>query len=484
MKSHALIPTLLAFSFAGCAGDPDSPARRQQLPPAPRTDAGLTDSGLSDAGAARPDPTLSVSCTHQRSDVYAARAEPFGSAQFGEIVACATEGSISADQARQRLAAVDASFAVDSGAWVYLIAYRTERTNGTPGIASARLFVPDSPRTGPRPIAVVAHGTAGLADRCAPSTLPVAENTAEMALPWVAAGLLTVMPDYAGLGTEGIQGYGNNSDTAHSVLDAARAALRSVPEGSVDSSMILAGHSQGGGAVLASQALARAYAPELPVRAAISIAGGIVDGTLLQGARFPSLPIGGAGGAGRAILSLSLYADAANALGLEQGGLPFAPGIRAHVTSAIDNLCVFQLVTDLASPAPDYSIPETLGDLMDPVFREDVVRCVADSTTCGVSGPYVARQQSNRVSPDSSGGPVLMISGHDDELQPPGQQACTIDVLSAAGVTPTTCLFPATDHSSIVAGGTPYLVSWALAKTDGLTPPGCPSEEMYPACRN
>src|SRR5438105_3942472 len=73
----------------------------------------------------------------------------------------------------------------------------------------------------PLPVIVGAHPTVGMGDSCAPSRDPA--QLRDVALPWAASGYAVIAPDYAGFGNEGVEGYLNNRDQAHALLDGARA---------------------------------------------------------------------------------------------------------------------------------------------------------------------------------------------------------------------------------------------------------------------
>src|SRR6185369_2556209 len=83
-------------------------------------------------------------------------------------------------------------------------------------------------------------------------------------------GKVAVATDYAGLSTEGVQGYLDNKDTAYSLLDSGRALRKLLGDGATTDRTIALGHSQGGGAVLAAQALAKSYGPTLTAVAAFA----------------------------------------------------------------------------------------------------------------------------------------------------------------------------------------------------------------------
>ena len=105
-----------------------------------------------------------------------------------------------------------------------------------------------------------------------------ATSNRDLALPWAGLGYAVIVPDYAGLGNEGAQGYLDNRDQAHSLLDGARALRKLLSPGALSSDILAVGFSQGGGAVLSAQALAKSYgadgelvgaivfAPEWPTR--------------------------------------------------------------------------------------------------------------------------------------------------------------------------------------------------------------------------
>ncbi|NLG55924.1 MAG: lipase [Rhodococcus sp.] len=165
-----------------------------------------------------------------------------------------------------------------------------------------------APWTGPgeRPTVIVAPGTVGQGDKCAPSvafangiyadidtgmpSISVNQEAASAAL-WSARGARVFVTDYIGLGTPGIHTYVNRRESGHAVLDAARAANSLSGTGS-ETPLLFWGYSQGGGATAAAAELQPTYAPELNLRGVW--AGGPVadlkevlaqvDGTLIGGA--------------------------------------------------------------------------------------------------------------------------------------------------------------------------------------------------------
>lgn len=163
--------------------------------------------------------------------------------------------------------------------------YRSTDTHGNPVATTGTYFDPTTPWNGPgpRPLVVVAPGTQGQGDQCAPSKLvnvpftanppggPMAEYEMSTADALLSRGYAVVMPDYEGLGTPGVHTYVNRLAEAHAVLDAARAAQR-LPNTQLPphARVGLWGYSQGGGAAAAAAEEAAGYAPDLDVKGTYS----------------------------------------------------------------------------------------------------------------------------------------------------------------------------------------------------------------------
>ncbi|MGJ0118733.1 lipase family protein [Williamsia sp. MIQD14] len=131
---------------------------------------------------------------------------------------------------------------------------------------------------GPRPTVVMAPGTIGQGDDCAPSKLvsfPLSLDTKNLALGsnyellfanlLLAQGYRVLMTDYIGMGTPGVHTYVNRIEEGHAVLDGARAALN-LGKLPADSPIGFWGYSQGGGATASAAEMASTYAPELNIK--------------------------------------------------------------------------------------------------------------------------------------------------------------------------------------------------------------------------
>jgi pimeloyl-ACP methyl ester carboxylesterase len=118
-----------------------------------------------------------------------------------------------------------------------------------------------------------AHGTSGIADRCAPSRDPDGAYTfyaAKQFGAWLAAGYAIVNTDYEGLGTPGVHPYLVGRSEGRGVVDVVRAARQL--DRRLSRRYVIAGHSQGGQAALFAAALGPRWAPELRLRGVAAFA--------------------------------------------------------------------------------------------------------------------------------------------------------------------------------------------------------------------
>ncbi|OIR45867.1 lipase family protein [Corynebacterium sp. NML130628] len=150
-----------------------------------------------------------------------------------------------------------------------VVRYETTTESGALAPVTATLY----DRANAKGLVVIAPGTRGMADHCAPSnnTALLSSDTGvslsidyerPMAHMLVDAGYRVIVTDYVGLGTPGTHTYLNRVDQGHAVIDAARFAAHDGEK------VAFWGYSQGGGASAAAAELVADYAPELNVVAA------------------------------------------------------------------------------------------------------------------------------------------------------------------------------------------------------------------------
>jgi hypothetical protein len=215
----AFLSALLLLS-TGCPSRPPTAGadaalgtRDAATPPdadvAPDAGADAPDAALS-ADADMPldaswDPALAtpaLPCADSVDSVYVTPAglPPFTDGVRGEVVLCAQDFYLDAPAAQDELDATGVvGVTAVSGVTLYRVAYRTTRHDAEPGVGTARVYVPETPKPGPLPVIVAGHPSNGVADDCAPSKDPASNR--DLAMPWAALGYAVIVPDYAGLGT-------------------------------------------------------------------------------------------------------------------------------------------------------------------------------------------------------------------------------------------------------------------------------------------
>ncbi len=142
------------------------------------------------------------------------------------------------------------------------ISYSSRAENGNLVEISGVVFIPEAMSDAPRPIVAWAHGTVGIADRCAPSASPQLFADIPGLKDLLARGYVVVASDFQGLGTPGPHPYLVGISSGNALLDGVRAA-RSMREAQAGNRFVLWGESQGAHAALWAADRAPTYAPEL-----------------------------------------------------------------------------------------------------------------------------------------------------------------------------------------------------------------------------
>lgn len=154
--------------------------------------------------------------------------------------------------------------ATPAGSRGWTVLYLSTGLDGQPRATSGSIFVPTaSAPVGGRPVIAWAHGTTGVAPRCAPS---LRHGGGATSIPgfdrFIDAGYVVTATDYPGLGTANPHPYLVGESEGVAVLDSVRAA-QNLTEAQATTSFAVWGHSQGGHAALFAGQLAPSYAPEL-----------------------------------------------------------------------------------------------------------------------------------------------------------------------------------------------------------------------------
>ena len=436
-------------------------------------DARASDARVADADLSGATDVPVVPCTDSDAAVYAAT--PRAGAPLGTILACARDAELDVAAVQ---AAIGSGVTATSGVAQYVIAYQTRDGDGGPAVSTARVYLPHVPRARPVPLAVAAHGSVGLADSCAPST--AADNSLPM--PYAGTGIAAIAPDLAGLGNAGTQDYLDNRAQGWQLLDGARALRALLPPGLTAPQLILAGYSQGGGAVLSAQALIGAdgpdagqlvatvaFAPEWPIALGSFDYVGMLDDptqlTISAGLSYSSVAV------------LRQYAFFENHVGAGTGKLSVPAQFQGSIDNAVDSNCL------VAFGAYVQLQMLHTGDLIDGTLRTGLLSCIGAQGCDGNASAYYNFLLANDLSSDPHAGPVLLVQGLLDQIMPAGQNAaCIRDKLVSWGVATSACAFAASDHTDIMDQHATGVV-WAEAELDGVPPPACPETTALPACQ-
>lgn len=153
---------------------------------------------------------------------------------------------------------------------VHRVMYLSRSVRGTPVAVTGLVVVPPGePPTRGWPVVSYGHGTAGLADGCAPSRDP--RYLAPLLGPMLARGWVVAATDYEGLGSPGRHPYLVGESEGRSMVDAVRAA-RQLLGPAVSDRYVITGKSQGGHAALFARQIAARWAPELRLLGAAAVA--------------------------------------------------------------------------------------------------------------------------------------------------------------------------------------------------------------------
>ncbi|MGH7330054.1 MAG: lipase family protein, partial [Polyangiaceae bacterium] len=302
------------------------------------------------------------------------------------------------------------------------------------------------------------------------------------ALPWAALGYAVIAPDYAALGTPGVQGYVDNHDTGYSMLDGARALRKMLPAGAFSSKVVMAGHSQGGGGALSAQALAKTYgldgdlvavavfAPEWPTR--LDSFGYV---SMLQSPNDLTITTGISNNVVAAYREYGYFSNYVTS----SNGMDAFPSAQAAIEVSTMNA-----LDEVGFGGYLHGVDLHLGDMFDSGFRTSLVSCIAGTSGCNArEAAYLSFLQQNILTADASGAKVLYVQGLAYIVMSPAQEgACNVLKLQNDGVTPTVCVDASGQHTDVTSRNISYGISWVQSVLSGATPPACSSSSALPTC--
>jgi len=311
------------------------------------------------------------------------------------------------------------------------IAYVSTSITGSTITATGLII---TPKTNKKNKTVVwAHGTTGLADRCAPSANHAVfwpEARAAIAA-LLAKGWTVAAPDYPGLGTPSAHPYLVGMAEARSMIDSVKAARN------LDSKLTTAyavdGHSQGGQGSLFAGQLAPAYDGALVLKGVAAIAP-VSNADIFA----PLIP----GTAGQGYLVMALYGLHAVEPTFDPNSVLAPPAQQK--ASVLQTGCLYEILDAYAGLTPEQLLVG--GTLPDPVITK--------------LATYVNPAQSAPTAP------VLLIQGTDDEAVPyfltadvlveqlRAYQTATVEFVAVSGA----------NHDGAVFATTSQVAAWIAAR--------------------
>lgn len=324
--------------------------------------------------------------------------------------------------------------AAPAGARAWRVTYRSEAVDGRAVTVSGVVVAPEgaAPKGG-RTVVTWAHGTTGVADRCAPSRAAGAAS----ALPYVQdlldAGYVVAATDYEGLGTPGVHPYLVGQSEGRSVLDAARVATAIRPAHASDR-VLVAGHSQGGGAALFAGELAPSYAPELDLLG-VAAAAPAADVEHI-------LPLAGTvrGSAGYVALAV---------LGFD---------------AAYPDADVQQVLTPEAREQAKVALTACSGDVLQ-AFSGDHAALLASDPLADPQLAAILHENSagNRRTP----APILVVQGTADATIPKVLTDAFVAKACAGGDQVDYRTYEGADHGTVIAAAQSDVLAWLAARAGG-----------------
>ncbi len=332
-----------------------------------------------------------------------------------------------------------------AGTQGWKILYLSTGYMGKPAAISGVVIVPTAPppRDG-RKVVAWAHGTVGVAARCAPSILADAGASAIDGLPaFLAAGDAVVATYYQGLGTPGPHPYLVGKDEAIAVLDSVRAA-HNLPQAAVGTTFVVWGASQGGHAALFTGQYASSYAPDLTLAGVAAAAPAAALLPLFQRS------IGKDFGNVLSAFAIDSWAQVYPALSLDQIVSPLArPLVRNAATYCIQNMTQ-------ALPA---------------VLHARILKLVYLSKAPWETEPWKGVLETNTAGHMPIRAPIFIGQGAEDMLVRPDVQATVVKGLCAAGETVQYRTYPGVDHLGAGPAATPDVTTWIADRFAGKAAP-------------
>jgi pimeloyl-ACP methyl ester carboxylesterase len=331
------------------------------------------------------------------------------------------------------------------------IRYASHDSAGQPIVVSGAVLTPKPTYLrlhpdGANKIVAWAHGTAGIADQCAPSTQPnlypdpTYNNYADTVASYLVQGWTVTATDYPGLGTPGGHPYLVGDSEGRAVIDSVRAA-RSL-NSALSNIWAVAGHSQGGQAALFAGEIANTYGVGLQLKGVVAIAP--VSNLDIIAQTIPGTP-------GQGYLAFSVYGLATVDPTVHPQQILARPAL--NLAGTLDTGCFNEV---LAAYAPLTAEEMVAGGVLPDSFIAKVVR----------SNP--AQRAANA--------PVFLVQGGADQTIPLEltqllqQQECAVNRVAT-----NLSVYPGQDHDPVLYAAQADVLRYLTARFAGQpAPSNCP----------
>lgn len=332
----------------------------------------------------------------------------------------------------------------------YRILYTTTGLDGEITLATGLVIAPRNAGDEPLDTILWAHGTTGVNVLCAPSlmTAPLKGDNRQIPSEPLDHGWAIVAPDYLGLGVSAPHPYLVGKPTAHSSLDAVRAA-KQLEDISLSDQTVVWGHSQGGGTALWIGIESETYAPDVPILgiAALAPASGLdrfVDHLIDTAAG----PIFG----GYIVLAYSQVHDDVSISDY------IRPGARFSQEMLVER-CLAE--------------PSTLVSVLSALIREPF-------TPGSIHDGALLSRLNENVPLGTIEMPVLILQGLDDPLILPAVQNSYVAAMCDSGQVLEYRTYAGEDHLSVMEPGKQTITDMIFWTQDRFAGNTAPAECVYP----
>ena len=297
------------------------------------------------------------------------------------------------------------------------------------------------------PVVVMAHGTSGIAQSCAPSIHVLTGTIIQPSFyvreikPFLDAGFAVVMTDYQGMGAPGPYAYLIGASEGRTVLDSRR-AIRDFAEVSVSTKTFIWGVSQGGHAAAFAGELAATYAPEWEI-----------TGIALEAPAAELID-----------LVNSMFATDQRSATTGLAMMIVGAWSRTYPNDALDNVLTAKGKRDLSAAYNKCLFAETIDYLIEPpdaYFKTNPATVPA----------WTAHLIANTPGQSPIHAPIFVAQGSADPIVLPATTTAFVQKMCSLGNVVQLKMYPGVQHLNISTPAQPDVLAWMAARLRAEPPP-------------